>query len=334
MSDKKISRRRMLQRSGWAVAGSVWAAWAACVPAKKGEAQAEEKQPSAGKRPWRISLNTSTISGYKLPVQQQIDACAAAGFDGIELWTRDVEAFVKQGGSYQTLKRQLESSGLVLENMIGFSSWAADDPARRQEGLGQMRHDMEMAAALGSRFIAAPVQGLAHFDRTHLPDYAARYKAILDLGQELGVTPLVELWGAGVLSQLADAVALAIASGHPKAAVLLDFYHLYRGGNPFESLSLVNGKALPVFHINDYPSQPPRTALKDADRVFPGDGICPFKKILPLLYDGGFRGALSVELFNKGYWETMGVEEVLRKSFAKTAQVIDNVLPSIHQAAD
>ena len=79
---------------------------------------------------------------------------------------------------------------------------------------------------------------------------------------------------------------------------------------------------LPVFHINDYPSVPPRERLNDSDRVFPGDGICPFKELLPLLYDAGFRGAFSVELFNKKYWETMDVKEVLRQSYNKTCQVI------------
>lgn len=53
---------------------------------------------------------------------------------------------------------------------------------------------------------------------------------------------------------------------------------------------LINVKVLPVFHINDYPGSPPRTELKDSDCIFPGDGICPFQKVLPLLYDTGFRG--------------------------------------------
>ena len=94
--------------------------------------------------------------------------------------------------------------------------------------------------------------------------------------------------------------------------------------NSFDSLRLINGKILPVFHINDYPELPPRSELRDSDRVFPGDGICPFNKVLPLLYDSGFRGGLSVELFNKGYWETMDVKEVLKKSFEKTTQVINS----------
>lgn len=318
---KKMSRRTMLRTTGWAALGSAFAGLSSC-GAKVKEESSEEGVSS--KRPFRVSINVSTISGYKLPVRQQVDLCAEAGFEGIELWTRDVDAFVSRGGSYEELRRQLASSGLLLENMIGFATWFADDPLKREEGLRQMRHDMEMTAGLGGRFIAAPAQGVTRFDRSRLPEYAERYRAVLDLGDEIGVTPILELWGAGVLSQLSDTMAVAIGSGHAKASVLLDFYHLYRGGNPFDSLRLVNGKMLPVFHINDYPDTPPRMELKDSDRVFPGDGICPFSEILPLLYDTGFRGGLSVELFNKGYWETMDVKEVLRMSFEKTTQVINS----------
>lgn len=222
MLEKKISRRNMLRTTGLAVLGSTFAGLASCAPKKK---EKPSPEASSSKRPFRVCLNVSTIAGYKLPVQKQIDLCAEAGFEGIELWTRDVDAFVKQGGTYETLRRQLEGSGLLLENMIGFASWFADDPSKRKEGLNQMRHDMEMVAGLGGKFIAAPAQGVTQLDRTRLPEYSERYRAILDLGDEMGVTPILELWGAGVLNQLSDTMAIAIASGHSRASVLLDFYH-------------------------------------------------------------------------------------------------------------
>ena len=105
----------MLRTTGLAVLGSTFAGLASCAPKKKEEPSPEA---SSSKRPFRVCLNVSTIAGYKLPVQKQIDLCAEAGFEGIELWTRDVDAFVKQGGTYETLRRQLEGSGLLLENMI------------------------------------------------------------------------------------------------------------------------------------------------------------------------------------------------------------------------
>ena len=108
--------------------------------------------------------------------------------------------------------------------------------------------------------------------------------------------------------------------------MLLDFYHLFRGGNSFDGLRLVGGDSLPIFHINDYPASPPRENLKDSDRVFPGDGICPFDQALSFLYTTGFRGCLSVELFNKNYWATMDVKTLLKVSYEKTTQVIDHFL--------
>ena len=56
---------------------------------------------------------------------------------------------------------------------------------------------MEMVAGLGGKFIAAPAQGVTQLDRTRLPEYSERYRAILDLGDEMGVTPILELWGPG-----------------------------------------------------------------------------------------------------------------------------------------
>lgn len=319
MSEKKISRREMLRNSGLALLGSGFLGLCSCVPAATDKVKnASQKK----ERPFRISLNTSTIQGYKLGVEEQIDRCIETGFDGIELWVRDVENYIRHGGSPETLAERMKKGNLLLENMIGFSNWISDDELLRVEALNVMRRDMELTARLGGKFIAAPVQGIHSIEKEKLPLYAERYRKILEIGDETGITPILELWGAGALNQLSDAVAITIGTAHPKASMLLDFYHLYRGGNSFESLRQVNGSILPVFHINDYPSQPPRNELKDSDRIFPGDGICPFREVLPILYESGFRGGLSVELFNRGYWETMDVKTVLRNSYDKTYNVI------------
>jgi len=272
--------------------------------------------------PFRISLNVSTIRTYKLPVEQQIDVCGAAGFDGIELWTSDIQEYRNRGGSLTDLAAKLKDNRLVLENMIGFAQWSADDPGKRDEGVLQMQREMEITATLGGKYIAAPMMGIKQFDRNQSDDYAQRYLRIIEAGKTQGVTPLLELWGPGVLSKLADAVYMATATGHPDANLLLDFYHLYRGGNSFDSLNLINLARLPVFHMNDYPSAPSREQLNDSDRVYPGDGICPFDALIPLLYRGGFRGAFSVELFNEGYCRNNTVERVLATTLEKTGKII------------
>jgi 2-keto-myo-inositol isomerase len=282
-----------------------------------------QKTPTREKKPFRISLNTSTISAYNLSVDKQIDKVAAAGFDGIELWMRDIMAFLENGGTTSSLKEKLEQGNLVLENIIGFAPWCSDDAEVRKKAIEQMRNEMGITRDLGGRFIAAPVMGLKALDCSKFELYTQRYRDILALKAETSVTPLLEIWGTGALNKLSDCAKIVLETGDPDAAMLLDFYHLYRGGSGYDTLDCLNGRRLPVIHMNDFPASPPRESLTDADRILPGDGICPFKSILPKLYEAGFRGGLSVELFNKEYWATMDVDTMLAQSYMKTAQVIE-----------
>lgn len=294
-----MDRRQMIRIGGAALLGA-----ALPIPSKsEGAYRANMKS----KYPFKVALNTSTISGYKLSVGQQIDLCAEAGYDGIELWVRDVRDCVKKGGSLEALARQIKDANLQLENMIGFAPWMTG-----ADGMKAMKEEMEFSARLGSKCIAATGFGLEVLDYSKMNDYAGAYRELIEFGEELNIIPLLELWGHRALSQLSDVVGLALKAGHRNASLLLDFYHLYRGGNAFESLSLLNGKALPVFHINDYPGNIPRERLKDTDRIFPGDGICPFPVLLPLLEEIGFSGALSLELFQAAYWEKYSAKELLR----------------------
>jgi len=317
-----MTRREMLVASGAALSMGSLGSFSSCITRKR----KSHKPLCNSDFPFRISLNSSTIRNYKLSVDQQIELCAEAGFDGVELWVGDVEKYIQNGGTPETLNRLLKQHGLVLENMIAFSTWMADDPSLQAKGVTKMCQDMELTARLGGRYIAAPVQGLSHIERERLPIYAERYQRLLYEGDQRGVTPLLELWGGGAASQLSDVAAIAIGAAHPRASLLLDFYHLHKGDNSFDSLRMLNGKMFPLFHINDYPGDISRESMRDADRIFPGEGICPFHKVIPLLYQIGFRGAFSIELFNKSYTETMDVTELLQRCYHSTSATIRNNL--------
>jgi 2-keto-myo-inositol isomerase len=326
MPNKKLSRRKMIGCSAAAMLGSM-----SGISLK---ANALSDQPlkaikSASDLPFRISLNTSTIRAYKLSIEEQINMVADAGFDGIELWVRDVEAYLNQGGNADSIADMLKSRNLILENMIGFAPWFSEDAETRSNGMDKMRREMEMTAKIGGKNIAAPIQGVKSLDKSKFADYAQRYQEVLNLSDQTGVVPILELWGHGALNSLADCAHIVIGSGHPKATMLLDFYHLYRGGNDWDTLDCINGSRLSLIHINDYPADPPFDQLRDSDRVFPGDGICPFNELIPKLYNAGFRGGFSVELFNKEYWDTMDAQTVLRESYERTYGVLKEAMSGI-----
>ena len=253
--------------------------------------------------PFRFCFNTSTIRKHELPLPDLCRLAAAAGYDAIEPWMSEIERFVAEGGNLLDLRSELLDMGLSVESAIGFFDWISDDDQKRRVGLDQARHDMELLTRLGGRRIAAPPFG-AHMPgspRIDLLAAAERYHTLLTVAEDFPVVPMVEVWGFSAnLNRLGEAALIAIECGHPDACILSDVYHLYKGGSPVDGLLLLSGNRLPVFHVNDYPEIPP-AQITDADRVYPGDGIAPLRRILRNLDYAGFRGFLSLELFNEQY---------------------------------
>lgn len=296
-----FSRRRALQLGG-SLVGSASLVSRSAVGAEPDRKPARNSAEAA--RPFRYCLNTSTIRGQKLALPRQIEIAAEAGYNAIEPWLDEMRQFDEGSGSLADLAKKIRDLGLTVESAIGFADWIVDDDQRRAQGLEQARRDMELVARLGGTRIAAPPAGATDQPGLDLSAAAERYHALLEVGRQVGVTPQVEVWGFSKnLSRLAETVFVAVASSHPDACLLLDAYHLYKGGSDFAGLRLLSGQSMHVFHVNDYPATPDRASISDAHRVYPGDGVAPLTQVCQDLHENGFRGVLSLELFNPDYWK-------------------------------
>lgn len=269
-----------------------------------------------------ICLNTSTLRGHKLSLTDEIDIAAEAGYAGIEPWIEELDRYAAGGGSLPDLGRRIADRGLTVEGAIGFFEWIVDDEDRRLEGLREAERNMEMVALIGGKRIAAPPFGAVDYVALDLRAAADRYRALLELGDRFGVVPMVELWGfSRPLSRLGEAAMVAMESGHPRACILADVYHLYKGGSGFDGLRLLGADAIPVFHVNDYPASIAPEVIQDSDRVYPGDGDAPLTALFSTLRDTGFHGVLSLELFNETYWR-QDPRTVARMGIEKTRAAI------------
>ena len=272
---------------------------------------------------FRYCLNTSTIRGQKLGIVKEVELAAKAGYDGIEPWIRELDDYVKDGGSLKDLGKRIADHGLRVESAIGFANWIVDDDAKRMEGLETAKRDMDMLKQIGGTHIAAPPVG-AHRDSAKLDLFkvAKRYRALLEVGDQTGVIPQAEVWGfSDNLSRLGETMFAVIEAGHKDACILPDVYHIFKGGSDFAGLAAIAGSSIHCFHVNDYPADPPRDTIADKDRVYPGDGVAPLNDIFQMVAANGFAGVLSLELFNPGYWE-QDAEQVVRTGLAKTKEAV------------
>jgi 2-keto-myo-inositol isomerase len=253
---------------------------------------------------------------------EEVEIAAKAGYDAFEPWIRELDEFVKNGGDLKDLGKRIRDRGLKVESAIGFSEWIVDDNDKRKKGLEDARRCMDIVLQIGGKRIAAPPTGATNQAGMNLVTIAERYRALLEIGDKIGVVPMVEMWGhSKTLNRLGDAAFVALECGHPKACVLADVYHLYKGGSDFKGVHLLSADAMPHFHVNDYPTMPLRAEITDAARVYPGDGVAPLKEMLRDLRNLGYRGMLSLELFNRDYWKQDPLQ-VAKTGLEKTKAVV------------
>ncbi len=249
------------------------------------------------------SLNMSTLRGHKLGFRKELEVAAKAGFTSVEIWVNTLQDFLKTGGTLADAKRIVDDLGLKVEDAIGFATWIVDDATARSKALDQLKMEMDQLAQIGCPRIAAPPMGATTGASLELPKMAERYRKILELGDLTKVVPHLELWGfSRNLSRVGELLYVAVESDHPSARVLMDVYHLHKGGSGMDSVKAVGKPLIEIFHINDYPSTPPRETIVDADRIYPGDGVAPLKGLLTSLKNKEKPVILSFEVFNKDYY--------------------------------
>jgi sugar phosphate isomerase/epimerase len=248
---------------------------------------------------------------------REIEIAAQAGYDGIEPWVDSIQDYVKNGGVLTDLRKRITDSGLTVEGAIGFPEWIVDDDARRAKGLERARREMDLVAQIGAIRFASPPAGATDLPKLDPSKAAERYLELLKAGQEIGLIPELELWGFSKnLNHLGECVAIAMETGHSKACVLADVFHLYKGGSQIQGIHLLGRDTIQVLHMNDYPSDPPRDKIDDSYRIFPGDGTAPLTQLLRLLHQTGGQKVLSLELFNRKYWSE-DAAEVAKAGLAK-----------------
>jgi len=309
-----ISRRDTLKSLAIIAGGSI------ALP--KASSGAEKTKPGQ----FSYCLNTSTISGQKVGFLKEFEITSKAGYDGIEFWIRDLQKYINEGGNLKDLKKYIDDLGLNVENAIGFAEWIVDNEAKRKAGTEQLKKEMDLVAQIGCKRIAAPPAGAYSEPFQDLFEIAKRYREILEIGDTTGVTPQLEFWGASAsLFHISQAMFIATAANHPKACILPDVYHMFRGGSGYDSLKQISGNAIEVFHFNDFVADIPREKQTDSDRVYPGDGAAPYSQIITDLYKAGGNKVFSLELFNKNYWEKDALE-VAKTGLDKMKKLVEGAM--------
>lgn len=247
---------------------------------------------------FQFSLNSSTIK--PVPLLDKIRIAGETGYTGIELWHDDIDEYIQSGGTLADINKALADNGLTVVTTIFLKGWWDTQGEVHRRAWDEIKRRLDIAARLAARHsVAGPPLGLVDLD-----EGARRYTELLQLGLSLGARPAAEYLGfAEEFNTMEKALDLISRSGHPAATIVHDPFHIFRGGGRMDTVSQLRPEQIAVFHFNDAPAFPPRALQQDPDRVMPGDGHLDLPRLLRLLAGTGYTGWISLELFNRSWWQ-------------------------------
>ncbi|MFO1084171.1 MAG: TIM barrel protein [Reyranellaceae bacterium] len=206
-----------------------------------------------------------------------IDAAVAGGFDSIGLRIvapTESDAIVPVIGDEPLLRRiegRLAETGITILDVEAIWLSPRTDP-------GTFAAIAETGARLGAGYVLAigsdpePARQRDNFAR------------LAEAARAVGLRAMIEFIPYCEVKTLADARALAHATGVPGAGVIVDALHLRRSGGSAADLLGMSADELPYLQFCDARAEaPPLDRLRAearGDRLYPGDGALDLRALL------------------------------------------------------
>ncbi|WP_349616178.1 3-dehydroshikimate dehydratase QuiC [Azotobacter salinestris] len=242
------------------------------------------------------SIATVSLSGT-LP--EKLEAIAAAGFDGVEIFENDLLYY---GASPREVRKLAADLGLAITLFQPFRDFEGCRRDRLQRNLDRAERKFDLMQELGTDLVlvCSNVAGDSLGERQILVD-DLRLLAERAGARNLRIGYEALAWGRHVNTwqQVWDIVREA---DHPSLGMILDSFHtLSLKGEP-SAIAEVPGEKIFFVQMADAPI----LAMDVLEwsrhfRCFPGQGEFDLPGFLAPILRSGYRGPLSLEIFNDGF---------------------------------
>jgi len=239
------------------------------------------------------------------------------GFQAVEIAKSHLYKYL-DNRSVGDLNSLLNNTKLVVSGLMDFHFKPFASESELAETLADFEEGCDMAARIGASMVVScinpeqvPPEGLSEGEVfRQAASVAGRYG---EIAEKHGLPVALEPLGfARFMSRPSDALRIAEESGLTHVGIMFDTFHNFRAGVSLSEIEAIPLDKLLVVHVNDAPDLP-KDDLTDFHRVHCGLGDMPLVEIFRILRKKGYEGYLSVEIFNKAYWED-DLEKVVREA--------------------
>jgi sugar phosphate isomerase/epimerase len=264
-----------------------------------------------------LALHTWTVD--TTPLEGALAAAKAAGFDAVELRWVDFKRCEERGLMRAATLDLVRAGGLPVSAMGVEYGWIFSSGAERDRLFGNFRLACENAVTLGCETMMSAIgPGDAPVEEA-----IANIRRAAAIAAEHGRGLTVEYQFQHPVVRTLDILRELLAkAGAKNAGVLLDAYHLQRGGRPGRGFADVPDSEITYVQFSDVPDAPP-PSLPPVDRLRAGAGIVRWSELLQLLAEKNYRGWLSYEAPNPLHWAKPAVETAMEGAAAARKALAD-----------
>ncbi|KZB66538.1 3-keto-5-aminohexanoate cleavage protein [Thalassospira lucentensis] len=239
------------------------------------------------------SIATVSLSG---DLQEKLDAIAAAGFDGVEIFENDLLTF---DGSPEDVGKTIRDLGLKLVTFQPFRDFEGMPEPQRTRAFERAERKFDLMEELGTDLLMVcsnvSPHSLGGLDR------AAKDLAELgDRAAKRGLRIAFEAlsWGKHI-SDYRDSWEVVRRANHPNVGLVLDTFHIMARKVPLDAIASIPGDRIFLVQVADAPilEMDPLSWSRHF-RCFPGQGDFPLDEFMRNLAQTGYDGPLSLEIFN------------------------------------
>jgi 4-hydroxyphenylpyruvate dioxygenase len=227
---------------------------------------------------------------------EKLEAAAAAGFDGIEIFENDLLHFE---GSPADVRRIASDLGLAIALYQPFRDFEAMPDALRARNLARAERKFDVMAQLGvdTILVCSNVQDIAIDDPARAAnDLRQMAEAAAQRGLKLGYEALA--WGKHTRSWR-QAWQIVKQADHPALGLILDSFHTLSLGDTLDGIEDVPPEKLFFVQFADAPKLSMDVLSWSRHyRNFPGQGDLPVTDFARAVLKAGYTGPLSLEIFN------------------------------------
>jgi 4-hydroxyphenylpyruvate dioxygenase len=241
----------------------------------------------------RWSIATVCMGGA---LEGKLAAAAKAGFRAVEMFENDLTFFNGKPRDARLMAADLGLEIVALQPVRDFEAMPAPIRARnfeRAERKFELMHELgatllSLCSNVSEEAIDDPARAAA--DLAELADRARQH------GFNIGYEALA--WGRHVRDWTA-AWDIVRAADRPNLGIVLDSFHACVRGNPLAPMSAIPVDRIALVQVADAPAlQMDPLSLSRHYRCYPGQGDYPVVDYLDAIERTGYRGPVSLEIFN------------------------------------